>query len=241
MWYELAVSAGALLAGMIAALAGFGIGSVLTPLLALRVDAKLAVAAVAIPHVAGTALRFWLLRSRLDRRIFVWFGATSAAGGLAGALLHAWASSRALAIVFGGLLLFVGCSELTGFMSRVRLGRRTAWFVGALSGLLGGMVGNQGGIRSAALLAFETDKRAFVATATAVGLIVDAARLPVYLAGEWPRLVSMAWLIGLATAGVLLGTVAGMRLLPRIPERVFRIVVALLLLALGAWMVLRPA
>ena len=239
--FEMAVAAASVLGGAIAALAGFGIGSVLTPLLSIRVDAKLAVAAVAIPHVAGTALRLWLLRGRIDRRIFIWFGAASAAGGLIGALLHAWASSRILAVVFGSLLLFVGVSELTGLMSRVRLGRRAAWVVGALSGMLGGMVGNQGGIRSAALLAFDADKQSFIATATAVGLVVDAARLPVYLAAEWSRLWSVWPVIAVATAGVLAGTVVGMRLLPDIPERTFRRVVAVLLLALGAWMVLRPA
>lgn len=239
--YELALAAAAIVAGGVAALAGFGIGSVLTPLFAIRVDAKLAVAAVAIPHVAGTALRFWRLRRRVDRRIFAWFGATSAAGGLLGALLHAWASSRTLAIVFGALLLFVGLSELTGLMARVRLGRRAAWAVGALSGMLGGMVGNQGGIRSAALLAFEADKQAFIATATAVGLVVDAARLPVYLAGEWSRLSRLWPWIAIATAGVLLGTIGGMRVLPHVADRTFRRVVAVLLLALGAWMVLRPA
>ena len=239
--YSLAVAAGGALAGAIASFAGFGIGSVLTPLLAVRMDAKLAVAAVAIPHVVGTALRFLLLRAHVDRRIFVWFGITSAAGGLLGALLHAYAASRGLAIVFGSLLLFVGMSELSGFMARVRLGRRAAWVAGAVSGVFGGMVGNQGGIRSAALLAFNGDKQSFVATATAVGLVVDAARLPVYVAAEGPRLLAIWPLVAVATAGVVIGTLTGMRLLPRVPEPAFRRVVAVLLLALGAWMVLRPA
>src|SRR6267378_3737737 len=136
MGFELAVGAAAIVAGAIASVAGFGIGSILTPLLAARVGAKLAVAAVSIPHVVGTAVRFWLLRGHVDRRIFLWFGITSAAGGLAGALLHAYASSRALAIVLGCLLLFVGVSELTGFMRRVHFGRGAAWIAGALSGVL---------------------------------------------------------------------------------------------------------
>src|SRR5437764_655335 len=110
MGLELAVAGAAIVAGGIASLTGFGIGSVLTPLLALRVGTKLAVAAVSIPHVIGTAMRFWLLRGHIDRRIFMWFGVASAAAGLAGALLHAHASNRALAVVFGCLLLFVGAS-----------------------------------------------------------------------------------------------------------------------------------
>jgi uncharacterized membrane protein YfcA len=236
--FAFAVAAAALLAGTIASVAGFGIGSVLTPLLALRADAKLAVAAVSIPHVIGTAVRFWLLRGHVDRRIFLWFGLTSAVGGLTGALLHAYASTRALAVVFGCLLLFVGMSEMTGLMRRVRLGRRAAWVAGALSGVFGGLVGNQGGIRSASLLAFDSDPRTFVATATAVGLVVDGARMPVYLATEWSGLQDLWPLIAIATAGVVAGTLAGARLLRGVPEPIFRRVVALLLLALGAWMIL---
>src|SRR5262245_53359644 len=99
MMFAIAVGMAALVAGGVASVAGFGIGSVLTPLLAVRLGTKVAVAAVSIPHVFGTAVRFWLLRGHVDRRIFLWFGITSAAGGLLGALLHAYASNRALAIV----------------------------------------------------------------------------------------------------------------------------------------------
>ena len=97
-------------------------------------------------------------------------------------------------------------------------------------------MGNQGGIRSAALLAFDADKESFVATATAVGLVVDGARMPVYLAIEWRSLTAVWLLIALATAGVLAGTIFGRHLLARVPERAFRATVAVLLLALGVWM-----
>jgi uncharacterized protein len=236
MPFSLVTGLAAIAAGGIASVAGFGIGSLLTPLLALRLGTKLAVAAVSIPHVIGTAVRFWLLRGHVNRRIFIWFGITSAAGGLAGALMHAYASNRALAIVFGCLLLFVGFSELTGFMSRVRLGRTAAWIGGGLSGVFGGLVGNQGGIRSAALLAFDTDKEAFVATATAIGLIVDGARMPVYLVGERSGLLQIWPLIAVATLGVVAGTLFGTRVLRAAPERGFRRIVAVILLALGTWM-----
>jgi uncharacterized protein len=239
MGLKLAVAAAGIVAGAIASVAGFGIGSVLTPLLTVPVGAKLAVASVSIPHVVGTALRFWMLRGHVDRRIFIWFGVTSAAGGLAGALLHGYASNRTLAVVFGCLLLFVAVSELTGFMRKVRFGRRAAWVAGALSGVFGGLVGNQGGIRSAALLAFDMKKEAFVATATAVGLMVDAARMPVYLAADASGLRGMWPLIALSTAGVVAGTVAGTWLLQRLPEREFRPILAVLLLALGMWMLFR--
>ena len=226
----------ALIAGGIAAVTGFAIGSLLTPTLALETGTKLAVAAVAIPHFVGTAQRFLIFRRHVHRRVLLGFGIPSAAGGLAGALLHARASSRALAVVFGGLLIMAGVSELTGWIERVRWGRRTAWVAGAVSGALGGLVGNQGGIRSAAMLGFNVPKESFVATTTAVGLIVDLARLPVYLAIGWRDILHVWLLVLTATIGVVIGTAFGTRVLGRLPERTFRRVLAVLLLALGLYM-----
>jgi hypothetical protein len=224
------------LAGAVAAVAGFGIGSMLTPLLAVETGTRLAVAAVAVPHFIGTLQRFVRLRRHVDRRVLVGFGITSAIGGLGGALLHTRLSSGILSVVFGSLLLLAGISELTGWVQRVRWGRGAAWVAGALSGLLGGLVGNQGGIRAAAMLGFDVPKESFVATATAIGLIVDLARLPVYLAAEWRGIGGLWPLIGLATAGVLIGTELGTRALVRVPERTFRRLLALLLVGLGVYM-----
>ena len=131
------------------------------------------------------------------------FGLTSAAGGLCGALLHEWASTDGLTLVFGALLLFVATSELTGLSKRMRFRGAAAWIAGALSGLLGGLVGNQGGIRSAAMLGVDLPRQAFVGTATAVALIVDGARLPVYLATTGPEMLAMWPTVTAATAGVV--------------------------------------
>jgi uncharacterized membrane protein YfcA len=225
------------LAGAVAAVTGFGIGSLLTPLLAIEAGTRLAVAAVAVPHFIGTLQRFVKLRRQVDRRVLIGFGITSGMGGLAGALLHTRLSSRTLSIVFGTLLILAGVSELTGWVQRVRWGRRAAWVAGALSGILGGLVGNQGGIRAAAMLGFEVPREAFVATATAIGLIVDLARLPVYLAAEWRGIAGLWPLLVVATAGVVIGTELGTRALVRVPEWTFRRILALFLLLLGTYMV----
>jgi len=71
-----------------------------------------------------------------------------------------------------------------------------------------------------------------------VGLVVDGARMPVYLATEWSGLQDLWAPIAIATAGVVAGTLAGARLLRGVPEPIFRRIVALLLLSLGAWMIL---
>ena len=234
-----AVATIAFAAGAVAAMTGFGIGSLLTPVLALSVDTRIAVAAVSIPHVVGTAVRFRLLRGDVDRRVLLRFGLTSAAGGLAGAALGQVTSGRWLNVVFGVLLLFAATSEVAGLARRMRFQGWMAWAAGALSGLLGGLVGNQGGIRSAALVGFDLPKTKFVGTATAIALFVDGARLPVYVASQHAELLPLWRWIAVAAAGVTVGTLIGSRLLGRVPDVWFRRVLAVTLFALGVVMLTR--
>ncbi len=217
----------------IAAVAGFGIGSILTPLLNLELDLKLAVAVVSIPHFVATAQRFWKLRRQCNRSVLLSFGLTSAGGGLVGALLYSRLNGPVLTAVFGTLLIFAGFTGVTGMMQRFRFGSKFAWVAGFLSGGFGGLVGNQGGIRAAALLTFGLSPAAFVATSTAIGLMVDVARMPIYLATEWEGMVSHWRLVTLSLVGVIIGTHFGVRVLSRIPVATFKKLVSLLVLTLG--------
>jgi uncharacterized protein len=237
--FELAAFLAAVFGGAVAAVAGFGIGSLLTPALATETGAKLAVAAVSIPHLIGTSIRFWRHRRAVQWPIVRSFGITSATGGIAGALLNTFSTSRALALVFGSLLVLAGASQVTGYAKRWRLRGKLAWIGGAASGFFGGLVGNQGGIRTAAMLGFEVDKRQFVATTTAVALLIDIARVPVYLTFEARELSSLWMIIGIAICGVVFGTLFGERLLAWVPEPRFRTVVGTLLLLLGISILLR--
>jgi uncharacterized membrane protein YfcA len=227
------------IAGALASVVGFGIGSVLTPVFAIELDTKLAVAAVALPHVVGTAQRFLRLRKDVDLALLVRFGLPSAIGGLAGALLQGVMSDSFVTGLFASLLLFVGISEWSGLTTRLQFTGALSYLAGGLSGLLGGLVGNQGGIRSAALLGFDVPKTTFVAVATATALVVDGARLPIYLYQEHDRLIEIWPAILVATAGVIIGTAAGGDLLRRVPDRMFRRIVALTLLGLGSAMLMR--
>jgi uncharacterized membrane protein YfcA len=231
--YVLLVAA-SVVAAAIASISGFGIGSILTPTLSLWFDAGLAVAAISIPHAIGTAVRFSMLKARVDRRVMWGFGLASAAGGLAGALLGTMFESAWLLILLALLLLFVGVGEFIGYTRRLALHGTAAWMAGALSGVLGGLVGNQGGLRSAALLGFRLERQTFVATATAIALFVDGARMPVYFSTHGEELRRLATAIIVSSVSVIVGTLFGQRVLQRIPEQVFRRVVALLLIALGA-------
>jgi uncharacterized membrane protein YfcA len=239
MLFEIVTGLFAIVAGAIAAVTGFGIGSILTPVLSVRLGTQLAVAAVSIPHLAATFVRFWMLRRDVDRHVLLTFGIMSAVGGLGGALLHGVVSSPVLTLVFAALVAFAGLSALTGYARRMRFSSGMAWIAGIISGVLGGLVGNQGGIRSAALLGFRLERRAFVATATAIGLFVDGTRTPVYLATAGSEMLSNSSLIIVSTIGGLVGTFVGTAVLQRIPEGTFTRLVGVLIFGLGVFMFIR--
>ena len=236
-----AVGVVSLLAGATAAVAGFGIGSLLTPLVALELGGVAAVATVAVPHAVATALRAWRLRRAVDWPLMRRFGLLSAAGGLAGALLFARLGGDVLLRILGALLVLTAVGVLGGLAERVRLRGGIVWALGILSGFFGGVVGNQGGLRAAALLGFGLSPAAFVATSTATGLLVDAARAPLYL---WRAggAVADAWaIVAVATAGVVAGTLLGERLLFGLSVDALRRVVAALVGLLGVWLLLGAA
>lgn len=237
--FDLLVIFGSLVAGGIASVAGFGVGSILTPILALNADTKVAVAAVSIPHLFATALRFWMIRQHIDKKVLLHFGILSAIGGLIGAILNSIFNPTALTLIFGLILMFAGFTGASGLNEKFKFGHKTAWFMGTLSGLLGGLVGNQGGIRAAALLGFNVSRDTFIATATAVGLIVDGARMPVYLATQSAEIFQQSRFLILSTIFVLIGTVFGMLVLKRLSERVFKRAVSGLILILGIYMTIK--
>lgn len=56
--YEILMGATSVIAGAIASIVGFGIGSILTSLLSLQIGTRLAVAVISIPHLFATFVRF---------------------------------------------------------------------------------------------------------------------------------------------------------------------------------------
>ena len=227
-----------MLSGATAAVVGFGIGSLMTPLLLSRYSAPVAVGVVALPHLIATAVRLLRHHPAVDRGVLLRFGLPSAAGGVAGGVLQGALRSNALIAVLGALLILTGIANLTNGFGRWRPSLAVAAVMGLLSGLFGGLVGNQGGLRAAGLSAFRLEPRAFLATGTAVALLIDVARTPFYLwrGGDALR---MLWVpIAVATIGCLAGTIAGERLFLRLSPDTYRKVIGVAVIILGAWLLI---
>jgi uncharacterized protein len=240
LWFLILVLITSFASGVTAAIVGFGIGSLLTPVIATHFGTDAAIAAVALPHLAGSLLRGWRLRRSIGWSIVLRFGILSAAGGLVGAFFFARLTPMVLTRTLGALLVLTAIAGLTGWTERWKPRSALAWILGALSGFLGGIVGNQGGLRAAGLSTFGLTPTSFVATSTIIGVLVDVVRTPVYLQGAGQRLAGLWGFVAIATAGVLAGTLVGQRLLFGLSTARFRVAVAAAIGLLGLWFLLGP-
>ena len=158
----------------------------------------------------------------------------------------AWQMDTRIAVAAVSIPHFIG-TAFRFWLLGGGVDRRVLWSFGVMSavgGLSGALLQEWAStpalmVLFGALLGVDLPKHAFVATATAVGLMVDGARVPVYLWNMAPELSQLRAFIALAAVGVVAGTIVGNRLLTGIPERTFRRIVAIVLALLGAAMALQ--
>jgi uncharacterized membrane protein YfcA len=240
-FFVVAVFVVALVSGATASVVGFGIGSLLTPLFAAKLGTPVAVAIVALPHAFASIVRAIRLRASIDWSVVRSFGIVSAIGGLIGALVYSGLGGRSLTLVLGALLVLTASAGITGWSSRWHPRGPLVWLLGLLSGFFGGVAGNQGGIRAAAMSSFRLSPTAFVATATAIAVLVDVGRTPIYLWRAGAAIEPHLQLIGIASAGVLLGTVIGERVLRAMSPATFRWIIHVTIGLLGVWLIVHGA
>ena len=207
-------------------MSGFGLGTLLTPLFAVFYDIKIAVLLVAVVHFSNNLFKLGLFFRHLDWAILKRFGAVSVAGAFVGSLLQAELESETLKIGLGILLVILGTVEFLPPRISWRIPKRLDPVGCFLSGLLGGLLGNQGAVRSAYLLNYSLSKEAFVATATIIACLIDATRIPIYLLSYYNE-IAMAWPYLIATIlAAFFGTLIGKSLLDIVSLGAFRRVVA---------------
>lgn len=116
----------------------------------------------------------------------------------------------------------------------------TAAVGGSLSGLVSGVFGIGGAVRSPFLSAFNLPKAAYLVTSGAIAFFIDVTRISTYILGgtRLPSRLLLALLIFIPLSFV--GAKIAERALSHIPEKRFRPVIAVFLLLVGAKLFLFP-
>lgn len=180
------VSLTAFAAAVLTFFSGFGLGTLLMPVMALFFPIETAVGMTAVAHLFNNLFKLGLTGRYADKATLWRFGAPAIPAAFAGAWLllalgklpdlfrygmfgKEFGVSPLKFIIAALLLVFAALEWNPGFQGRL-IARRYLALGGALSGFFGGLSGHQGALRSAFLIKAGLSKEAFVGT----GVVVSA-------------------------------------------------------------------
>lgn len=248
------VSLAALLASCLTFFSGFGLGTLLMPVVALFLPVEVAIAVTAIVHLANNLFKLALVGKKADRSVLWRFGAPAVLAALIGAwLLNALSGlptlfeyqwlGRAFAVsavkfIIGVLILGFVWLELSPRLAKMSFDARYLPLGGALSGFFGGLSGHQGAFRSMFLLKSGLDSQRFIATGVVLAVLVDVARMLVYGWNFSTNTVTIQWAMVLsASLAAFVGAYLGAKVLHKVTLRTIQRVVSVLLVLIGLGLV----
>ena len=235
------ITALTIVAGGVGTLTGFGTSTIMVPALLLFYPLPQTLLLVAIVHWFGDIWKLLLFREGIRWRLIVAFGVPGLVMSFAGARATLIADETVLSRVLGGVLLLYVVFLLFKSTFKMAENLGNAGIGGGLSGFLAGLFGVGGAVRGAFLLAFDLPKAVYIATSGGIGLVIDSTRLITYWAGgtRLPEALALG-LIAFIPAS-LLGAKLAERVVDRIPQQSFRIVVAVFLMLAGVRLLVFPS
>lgn len=226
------------IAAGIGTITGFGTSTILIPVLVMFFPPVDAILLVSIIHWFGNVWKILLFRKGFDIRLIVWFGFIGLITSYLGAFISLGANEQILLRILGVFLALYALFLLFQSKFKIPSSNFIALSGGALSGFFAGMFGIGGAIRSVFLSAFDLPKAVFIATAGAIGIMVDSTRILAYFIGgtTLPRELWYGLLLFIPIS--FIGAQMAKRIVDRIPQTQFRIIVAVSLLLVGFKLVL---
>jgi len=246
----LTISLAAFLASGLTLFSGFGLGTLLLPVMALFFPIDIAIALTAIVHFLNNLFKLALLGRHADRAVLWRFGLPAIAAALLGAQVLQWLSHlqpwlayhflglelhvMPVNLMVAGLMVFFALFELMPHFAKISIGRKYLPLGGLLSGFFGGLSGHQGALRSAFLVKAGLTKESFIATGVVLSLMVDIPRILVYSVNfHLLKLEKNNLLLAAAVVAAFAGAFLGNLLVKKITLRFIQAMVALMLFAIA--------
>ncbi len=234
----LLLSAVALIASTLAAVTGFGGAAVLLPVLVLVFGVRDAIPILTVAQLIGNGSRVWLNRRELDYRVVGWFALGGVPLALAGGLLFARAPLSSLTRLLGLFLLLIVAWRRLRPRSKPRLPLRSFALVGAGASFLSALLGSVGPLMAPFFLAYGLVKGAYIGTEALATVVMHVTKLVAYRGTA--VLPGSSIVAGLALGPVMIvGSWAGKRIVDRLPERVFVLLIEATMTAAGLLFLIR--
>jgi uncharacterized protein len=226
-----AASSAAFVLAVLSAVAGFGGGVLLLPVFTALFGLRVAVPVLTLTQLASNGARVWLNRRDLRWPLIGWFAVGAAPLAVAGGLLLAHAPLVALQRLLGVLLIVMVVWRRLNRQPR-RPRHRTFIWIGAASGLGSALLGSVGPLTAPFFLAAGLTRTAYIGSEAASALALHLSKIAGYGAGD--LLTGDVLLYGAAlTPAVVAGAWVGRRIVGRISDRVFVVLVEVGLITAG--------
>jgi len=145
------------------------------------------------------------------------------------------ATPNILKVVVGLFLLGIVIYDSIPKLKKKKFHKKYIVFGGVIAGFFGGLTGLQGAMRSAFLMGTELEPEEYIATSASCSLIIDIARVGVYI----PTILYMSWsgmhtsISVVASTVAVLGTIVGFSFLKFLTIKTIRIIVISLIVTLA--------
>ena len=224
----------ALLASTLAAVAGFGGAAVLLPVLVAMFGVRDAIPILTVAQLVGNASRVWFNRREVAVPVVGWFALGAVPLALLGGLLFAAAPLGALRRLVGAVLLLRVVWRHVPRAAAWRPPVRAFVGVGAVFSFVSALVGSVGPLMAPFFLAYGLVKGAYIGTEALATVVMHVTKLAAYQGAAVLTLPAVG--VGLALGPIMIaGSYAGKRILDRMPERAFVVVIELVLVGAGGW------
>jgi len=170
------------IASGVATITGFGLSTLLTPMLLIFFPLKEVVLLVCIVHVFHDIWKLIFFHKNINLRLFIGFGSAAMCASIVSALIFVYWS-----IDLSPLLGFFLLAYASFLVFNPKFSFKKEWFTifttGLITGFVAGIFGIVGAIRSMFLLSFDLDKQSFIATSALISFLINSIRLVTYLSG----------------------------------------------------------
>jgi uncharacterized membrane protein YfcA len=234
-----ALVAGALAASTLAAVTGFGGAAVLTPILVGVFGVRDAIPILTVAQLVGNASRVWFNRRELNLAVVGWFALGSVPAAVLGGILFARLSAPLLLRLLGVFLLASVAYRHWRNEPARQMPLRAFAPLGAASGFLSALLGSVGPLMAPFFLSYGLARGAYIGTEALATVVMHITKLATY--GSLDVLTPAALRAGLLLGPIMvLGSFLGKRIVDRVSERVFVILIEAVLIVAGLMFLLRP-
>jgi len=233
---------------------GFGLGTLLMPVLALFFPVAIAINLTAVVHFLNNLFKLAIVGKYGNKEAVIKFAIPAIPGAIVGSMLLSHIAQKNFIINYqlfshqfsvqfvnlfiGVLIIFFILLEIIPQLNKISFSKKYLPVGGILSGFFGGLSGHQGVFRSIFLLKTGLSKEQFIATGVIIAIIVDFTRLIVYGTNFLGNEINYSWkLLTVAVFSAFLGSYIARKYIHKVTIGIIRYIIVVLLCIISAGLI----